>query len=51
MDIQSHDKILFGDGNAAIYYDLWDLQPHEKTNVWTIYQAGWNEGILPPPDL
>lgn len=49
-DIQSHDKILPGDGNAAIYYDLWDLKPHEKTNVWTVYQAGWNEGILPYPE-
>jgi len=43
MDIQSHDKPLIIDGNAAIYYDLWDLNPRETRNVWTVYQAGWNE--------
>jgi len=43
MDIQSHDKPLWIDGNAAIYYDLWDLSPRETRNVWTVYQAGWNE--------
>lgn len=43
MDIQSHDRCLFIDGNAAIYYDLWDLDAGEKRNVWTVYQAGWNE--------
>jgi hypothetical protein len=41
-DIQSHDRPLFIDANAAIYYDLWDLSAYETRNVWTVYQAGWN---------
>jgi len=45
MDIQSHNKPLLIDGNAAIYYDLWDLNPRETRNVWTVYQAGWNAEI------
>ena len=45
MDIQSHDKPLLFDGNAALYYDLWDLNPYETRNVWTVYQAGWNAEI------
>lgn len=43
MDIQSHDRPLVIDGNAGIYYDLWDLNAGETRNVWTVYQAGWNE--------
>lgn len=48
MDIQSHHKPLVIDGNAAIYYDLWDLKSYETRNVWTVYQAGWNEVMTPP---
>jgi len=49
FDWQSHDNPLMIDGNAAIYYDLWDLNARETRNVWTVYQAGWHEEIIPPP--
>lgn len=45
LDWQSHHRSLYMDGNAAIYYDLWDLKPYETRNVWTVYQAGWNVEI------
>jgi hypothetical protein len=48
FDWQSHDRVLMIDGNAAIYYDLWDLAPRETRNVWTVYQAGWNLEETPP---
>jgi hypothetical protein len=48
LDWQSHHETLWIDGNAAIYYDLWDMRPGESKHVWTVYQAGWHEDSPPP---
>jgi len=42
MDIQSHDQPLWGDGNAAVYYDLGNIASGATKTVVTVYQAGWH---------
>jgi len=41
-DIQSHNAVLYFDGNAAIYYDLGEMNRDTIKDVYTVYQAGWN---------
>jgi len=41
-DIQSHDQPLYGDGNAAVYYDLGTISKGVTKPVMTVYQAGWH---------
>jgi len=42
MDIQSHDQPLWGDGNAAVCYDLGNIASGATKTVVTVYQAGWH---------
>jgi len=47
MDIQSHNMVLPGDGNAAVYYDLGNMAARTTKAVITVYQAGWHGQYIP----